>query len=620
MVNEEYLDLFINESREHLDNLNNHIVALEENPSNIEVINEIFRSMHTLKGMAATMGFEKIQILTHKIEDLLDEIRKRKIEARSDIVDILFEGLDLLEEFLDKISSGGEVDIDISSVIEKLEGYRGGTKSSTEKKPLKKYRVIVHLSEKCQLKSVRAFIVVNNLKKVGEVLDIKPRIDEFESENSGFEMRISLSTDAEKEKIAKIIETTPEVSKVEVLTEEELVKKETISAKGATPKAKVATQSLRVNIERLDTMVNLVGELIINKATIKEVVRKYNLKELEGPIAIYDRLLGDLQYEVMQLRMVPMEKIFNRFPRTVRDIARKRGKEVDFEIEGKEIEVDRTILDEIDEPMIHLIRNAIDHGIEDPDTREKKGKSRTGKLKVKAVREKDHVEIYVEDDGKGINIDKVKESAVKKKIITEEEASKLDEKEALNLLFRPGFSTAEKVTDISGRGVGMDVVKAKIERIGGSVEIQSTVDVGTRVILKLPLTMAIIQALLVGINGEIYAIPLLNVDRIVSVKKSDVKTIRNRPVIKIYDEVIPLTKLEKYTEKESKDSYSVVVVEKGDKKAGLIVDELISQQDIVIKSLGEMFSETKGFSGATILGDGRVALIIDTASLTSEVE
>jgi two-component system chemotaxis sensor kinase CheA len=620
MGKEEYLELFITESREHLDNLNNSLVALEKDPSNIDFINEIFRSMHTLKGMAATMGFEKIETLTHKAEDILDDIRKDKLKPQPEIVDILFESLDLLEEMLKRISTGEGEGVDISSVLKKMEEYKAGKikpKAEEAKVKPEKYVVTVRLHEKCQLKSVRAFIVVKTLKERGEVIKTTPPLDEMDKEDAGLEFKVLLSTEASKEDIVKSIQNLPEISKVEVVPEREALKEE---VKAVPIKAKAGvkvtpTQSLRVSIERLDTMVNLVGELIINKAAIKEIIRKYELKELEAPMAIYDRLLGDLQYEVMQLRMVPMEQIFNRFPRIVRDIARKRGKEVDFTIEGKEIEVDRTILDEIDEPMIHLIRNSIDHGIEDPEEREKNGKPRTGRLTVKAIREKDHVEIYVEDDGRGINVEKIKEAAIKKKIITKEEASTLSEKEALNLIFRPGFSTAEKITDLSGRGVGMDVVKAKIEKIGGSVEIDSTVGVGTRVTLKLPLTMAIIQALLVGVNGEIYAIPLLNVDKIVDVKKKDIKTVKNQEVIKIYDEVIPLVRLEKYTEDESKDTYSVVIVEKGAKKVGLIVDKLISQQDIVIKPLGEMFSDVKGFSGATILGDGTVALIIDTATL-----
>jgi two-component system chemotaxis sensor kinase CheA len=620
MGKEEYLELFITESREHLDNLNNSLVALEKDPSNIDFINEIFRSMHTLKGMAATMGFEKIETLTHKAEDILDDIRKDKLKPQPEIVDILFESLDLLEEMLEKISAGEGEGVDISSVLKKMEEYKAGKikpKAEKAKAGPEKYVVTVQLHEKCQLKSVRAFIVVKTLKERGEVIKTTPPLEEMDKEDAGLEFKVLFSTETSKEDIVKSVQNLPEISRVEVVPEREALKEE---VKAAPAKAKAGvkvtpTQSLRVSIERLDTMVNLVGELIINKAAIKEIIRKYELKELEAPMAIYDRLLGDLQYEVMQLRMVPMEQIFNRFPRIVRDIARKRGKEVDFTIEGKEIEVDRTILDEIDEPMIHLIRNSIDHGIEDPEEREKNGKPRMGRLTVKAIREKDHVEIYVEDDGRGINVEKIKEVAIKKKIITKEEASTLSEKEALNLIFRPGFSTAEKITDLSGRGVGMDVVKAKIEKIGGSVEIDSTIGVGTRVTLKLPLTMAIIQALLVGVNGEIYAIPLLNVDKIVDVKKKDIKTVKNQEVIKIYDEVIPLVRLEKYTEDESKDTYSVVIVEKGAKKVGLIVDKLISQQDIVIKPLGEMFSDVKGFSGATILGDGTVALIIDTATL-----
>jgi two-component system chemotaxis sensor kinase CheA len=611
MVKKEYMELFINESQEHLDNLNNSLLKLEKKFS-IELVNEIFRSMHTLKGMSATMGFEKISKLTHKAEDVLDDIRKGKLEGGTEIVDILFDTVDILEELIKKIAGGEGEEVDIRPILDSLSEY--SSRSRTQQK--KHFRVVVHLQESCQLKSVRAFIVLKNLKELGEVVETKPSVEEMEREDAGLRFEVLFSTNEGKKRIADCILSLPEISDVEVL-------EEAVSREGEIPKKEMeeikirgpSTQSIRVNLERLDSIVNLVGELLINRARLEDISKNNRIPELKEALTVYGRLMDDLQYEIMQMRMVPVEHIFNRFPRTVRDIAKKREKEVDFTIKGREIEVDRTILEEISEPLVHILRNAVDHGIEKPSEREKLGKPKTGKLTICASREKDHVAISIEDDGRGIDPKKVKEAAVQRGLLTEEEARDITDEEALDLIFKPGFSTATEITDTSGRGVGMDVVKAKIEPLGGSVEVDSEVGKGTKVTLKLPLTLAIVQALIVGINGEIYAIPLASVNRIVDIRPEDIKTVKRREVIKISDEIIPLVRLCPSVTKEKNGRTSVVIVERGARKAGLVVDKLISQQEIVIKSLGKLFSEAKGFSGATILGDGRVALILDTAAL-----
>jgi two-component system chemotaxis sensor kinase CheA len=611
MVKKEYMELFINESQEHLDNLNNSLLKLEKKFS-IELVNEIFRSMHTLKGMSATMGFEKISKLTHKAEDVLDDIRKGKLEGGTEIVDILFDTVDILEELIKKIAGGEGEEVDIRPILDSLSEY--SSRSRTQQK--KHFRVVVHLQESCQLKSVRAFIVLKNLKELGEVVETKPSVEEMEREDAGLRFEVLFSTNEGKKRIADCILSLPEISDVEVL-------EEAVSREGEIPKKEMeeikirgpSTQSIRVNLERLDSIVNLVGELLINRARLEDISKNNRIPELKEALTVYGRLMDDLQYEIMQMRMVPVEHIFNRFPRTVRDIAKKREKEVDFTIKGREIEVDRTILEEISEPLVHILRNAVDHGIEKPSEREKLGKPKTGKLTICASREKDHVAISIEDDGRGIDPKKVKEAAVQRGLLTEEEARDITDEEALDLIFKPGFSTATEITDTSGRGVGMDVVKAKIEPLGGSVEVDSEVGKGTKVTLKLPLTLAIVQALIVGINGEIYAIPLASVNRIVDIRPEDIKTVKRREVIKISDEIIPLVRLRPSVTKEKNGRTSVVIVERGARKAGLVVDKLISQQEIVIKSLGKLFSEAKGFSGATILGDGRVALILDTAAL-----
>ncbi len=616
----DYLQLFVSESKEHVDKLNNALLDLEKDTSNKEALNEIFRSMHTLKGMAKSMGFEKISKLTHTFEDELDEIRQGDGEVHPDIVDILFESLDILEELIEKVASGEEEDRDISEVLDKLSKFktgRSGDKSKKEKK-LNEYNVIIKLSETCQIKAVRVFLVFKNLKKIGEIKGSNPSLQQLEDEDFESQFEVHIATEKDKEKIKELIETLPEIESVNVSgVKKEQKKKEDVKIKDT------SIQSVRVSIDRLDSILNLMGELIINKARLGEIAKKHTTPGLDEALGRNERLINDMQYEVMQIRMVPVERVFGRFPRVVRDLAKGQGKEVDFILEGKEIELDRTVLDEIAEPMIHLLRNSIDHGIESPSDREKMGKPRKAIVRVSASRERDHVVISVGDDGKGIDAEKVKETALKRGVLTKKEAAQISDADALKLIFKPGFSTKEEVTSISGRGVGMDVVKTKIESLGGSVLIDSEIGKGTKVLLELPLTLAIIQALLIEINQGIYAIPMANVNKIVDVLPKDIKSIRNEDVIKLYEEVIPIIRnlynvpvVDNETKKDGeRESLSVVIIERGSNKVGLVVDDILSQQEIVIKSLGSSLGEVKGFSGATILGDGSVALILDTSGI-----
>jgi two-component system chemotaxis sensor kinase CheA len=441
----------------------------------------------------------------------------------------------------------------------------------------------------------------------------------MQSEDFGNDFKVLVETKEEESKIKDLIQDIPEVSEVEILSidKEKVQLADEKEVQPAKPKRKKqrpsSLQSIRVNIDRLDTIVNLVGELIINKSRLEEISKTHYIPEFAETVDLNERLMGELQYEIMQMRMVPIEQIFNRFPRTIRDLSREQGKGVTFIMEGGDIEVDRTILEKIAEPMLHLIRNSIDHGIETPEERKKHGKSETGLLKIKASRERDHVAISIEDDGKGIDTDKVKKAAIKRGVIEKSDAEKMSETELLNLIFMPGFSTAEKVSKVSGRGVGMDVVKSEIEAVGGSVIIKSEMGKGTEVLLKLPLTLAIIQALLVRLGEERYAIPLANINMIVDVESKDIKSIKNQEVIKIYEEVIPIVRLHEVDPERS--TFIVVIIERGIKKVGLIVDDLVVQREIVIKALDPIFSDVRGVSGATILGDGKVALILDTATL-----
>jgi two-component system chemotaxis sensor kinase CheA len=628
------MEMFLTECREHLENLNNSLLEFEKDTTNKAAVDDIFRSMHTVKGMAATMGFDKINAVSHEAENLMDNVRKGKTAADENLVDILFRSFDALESLLDGIEKGGkEEDIDVSSIIEELSGYKGGKPQKSKKKKKKKAPKVedgqpwinITLDEACQLKSVRAFIILKTIRdEVGNVLDTDPSEDEIKGDEIENEFKVKIETEADEAEIIDFIKGMPEVSNVEALhaeegktpaPEEEV--KEVKVPKPTRKKQQVTTlQSIRVNLDRLDSVVNLVGELIINKSRLEEISKSHAIPDFAETVALNQRLMGELQYEIMQMRMVPIEQIYNRFPRTVRDLSKGQGKVVNFIMEGGDIEVDRTILEKISEPLLHLIRNSIDHAIETPQERKKQGKSKSGLLKIMASRERDHVALKIEDDGKGIDAEKVKKSAIEKGVIEAKEAEDMQDSDILRLIFMPGFSTVEKVSKVSGRGVGMDVVKSEIDGIGGSVNIESEVGKGTTVMLKLPLTLAIIQALLVELGGERYAIPLSNINRIVDVSVKDVKSIKNNEVIKIFEEVIPLVKL--HDIEPDRSIYTVVIIERGIKKVGLIVDDLVVQREIVIKALDPMFSDVKGVSGATILGDGKVALILDTASLVNQ--
>jgi len=618
----DYLQLFVSESKDHMDALNNALVKLEKDTSDKEAINEIFRSMHTLKGNAKSMGFEKIGKLAHTIEDELDEIRQGDSEVHPDVVDILFESLDILEELIEKVGSGGEEDVEITEVLDKLAKFKTGKTGAKPKKEkkLNDYNITVKLSETCQIKAVRVFLVIKNLKKIGEITDSKPSMQELEDEDFDLQFEVHIATEENETKVKELIESLPEIESVEVA---EVKKKKTTKKKDDVKVKDTSVQSVRVSIDRLDLILNLMGELIINKARLEQISRKNAISGLNEALSRNERLINDMQYVVMQIRMVPVEQVFSRFPRVVRDLAKGQGKDVEFILEGKEIELDRTVLDEIAEPMIHLLRNSIDHGIESPEDRKKIGKTSKAKLEVTASRERDRVVISVADDGKGIDAGKVKEKALSSGVLTKKEASQISDEEAFKLIFKPGFSTKKEVTSLSGRGVGMDVVKTKIESLGGNVLIKSEVGKGTKVLLELPLTLAIIQALLIEINKGIYAIPMASVNRIVDILPKDLKSIKNEDVINLYDEVIPIIRNLYNTsvidngsgEQGEKESLSVVIIERGSNKVGLVVDDVLSQQEIVIKSLGMSFGEVKGFSGATILGDGSVALILDIAGI-----
>jgi len=666
----QYMGMFLEESREHLQNLNSCVLELENAPDNLSVLGEIFRSAHTIKGMSATMGFTAIAELTHEMENILDMLRKSQLHANPDIIDTIFKCVDTLEQLVESVATNSENSIDCKPLIGKLKALAKGestantaietkvekmaSKSSdiefsdTELVVLKKaiaqglqaYEITIYLREGCLLKSARSYMVMNALDEIGEVIKTIPTVDDLEKEKFDLSFQAIIVTGSDADKIQQTVLSISEIDKVvavpcllpETTTVQEKQQVTETKVAQVVPEDAVATtvsatvknkggQSVRVDIDKLDALLNLVGELVINKTRLEQIGLTHKLVDLVETMEQMDRVTTDLQSVVMKVRMVSVGQVFNRFPRMVRDLSHGLGKEINLIIQGEETELDRTVIDEIGDPLVHLLRNSIDHGIELPEERQAKGKNPIGEVRLIARYEGNNVIIMVEDDGKGINPDIIKGIAVKKGLITQLEADKMDTNEAVKLVFLPGFSTAEVITDVSGRGVGMDAVKNKIESLGGMVDVETKINEGSKFKIRLPLTLAIIQALLVNVSDEIYAIPLGSIDSTINIKSSELKTVQNKEVILLRGQIIPIVRLanvldipETKQEKEQ-DELFIVIVHLGDLRAGVIVDNLIGQQEIVIKSLGKLLAGIKVIAGATILGNGQVALILDIASL-----
>ncbi|VVB55074.1 Chemotaxis protein CheA [uncultured archaeon] len=633
---DEYKEMFAVESAEHLQSMNDALLSLEKDPANSETINVMFRAAHTLKGMSATMGYTNIKELTHNMENLMDRVRKNEIKLDSSAIDVLFECLDTLEKMVETPEKSSE--IDIASLIGKLSRNdyvsvplkdEQTVQTNASINPREKsetgcniYEITVTLHESCMLKSARSTVVMRNLSEIGEIIETVPPIKDLEDEKFDREFKIIVSTIEDAKKLEDASKKVSEISKVEVKSHtgsksREKIEEKTCVTEGSKTSIK-SVQSVRVSIERLDSLMNLVGELIINKIRLIQLASVHKLDDLEETLASLNRLTNDLQEEIMASRMVPIEQIFNRFPRMVRDLAKNQEKDIDLILEGGDIELDRTVLDEIGDPLVHILRNCIDHGIESPGVRKQNGKNEKGTIKLTARREKNHVVIEAVDDGKGMDPQKMRETAVKKGLMTQEEAAKLSDIEAINLSFMAGFSTAEKVTEISGRGVGMDVVRTKIGGMGGSIKLESVLGKGTMMRLKLPLTVAIIHSLMVKVGSDIYAIPITNVIRDLSIKKEEIKTIKGEEVVLIRGDVLPLVRLHTLFDIKGNGSEEllVVVVERAGSNVGLVVDQVVGQQEVIIKNLdNNILKGVKGFAGATILGDGNVALILDVGTL-----
>ncbi|MDD6036275.1 MAG: chemotaxis protein CheA [Lachnospiraceae bacterium] len=694
----QYLEIFIDETKEHLQSLNEQILILEREPENVETINEIFRAAHSLKGMAGTMGYKRMQRLTHDMENVFSEIRNGKMKASAKLVDVLFKGLDALEQYLDVIiNSGDEGTEDNEDIIKALndilnEGIGGQTASAPaqaqtqtaapagtaaavapaqaaasesgvkpvnlaehEKSAIAKalseklnaFTITVYVQETCILKAARAFLVFKALEELGTVIHSEPQVQDIEDEHFDFDFTVVLLTEADAETAKKKVENVSEIKMacVEVIHPESVVQPEAVSsgasagngaaaqkentnqASAAATQQKsskpVVNRSVRVDIDKLDDLMNLVSELIIAKNGLVSI----NTAEVTGlresgfneQIEYLERITTNLHQSVMKTRMVPIENVVSRFPRMIRDISKKLDKKMELYMSGEETELDRTVIDEIGDPLMHMLRNAADHGLESNEERIKAGKPEVGSIFLNAYQDGNNVVIEVRDDGRGVDVEKIKKKALEKGVITQEQATVMTEKEAIDLLFRPSFSTAEKISDLSGRGVGLDVVKSKIEALGGDVEAKTVLGAGTTFIVRLPLTLAIIQALMVELGQEKYAIPLGSIQTIEDVLLSDIKYVQTKEVIHLRGNVIPLIRLRNVLDVQPDDfapeSLTVVIVAKGDRLAGLVVDNLIGQQEIVIKSIGKYINNNKMIGGATILGDGEVALILDANAI-----
>lgn len=676
----QYLEMFLEESYEHLTSLSDNLLLLENDHNNKEIVNVIFRSAHTLKGMAGTMSFSIITSLTHKMENLLDSIRSGDVMVTSEIIDILLKSLTVLENQVKSIEqTGAEVEVDISGL--ELELQEAGTDNLVANTTLtnvsgaapfelpketkeylervqtelaeqgyKLYKIGVRLDSGCMLKEVRAYLVFTNLEDKGTIVYSDPSVEDIEAGKFEYSFTLLYSSMSTEVDIKDILNSIAEIEYVNVkeidisnvdiqsnlLSTEDLVdytsdlvqdtSKVDKEAKAInTPTlnedskaVSVAKKSVRVDIDRLDNLMNLVSELIIVKTRLEDSNLKANSLDLgmNESIEYLERITTNLHDAVMKVRMVAVERVFNRFPRVVRDLSRSLDKEIELHMLGQETEVDRTIIDELGDPLIHLLRNSIDHGIESKEKRLEVGKSEVGNIWLRAYPDGNTVVIEAEDDGGGINVEKVKQKAIEKGIITEQDARDMDTNSAAELIFAPGFSTADQISDISGRGVGLDVVKTKIEALGGVIELNTETGKGSKFIIRLPLTLAILQALMVTVSENRFAIPLNNIREITDIRIDKIREIEGKNVVYFRDKTLSLLRLSTVLNlpsiSEEEEHVKVVIVRKGEKEVGLIVDTLVGQQEIVVKSLGALLENIKGIAGATILGNGGLALILDT--------
>lgn len=691
MDTQQYLDIFLDESQEHLQSINDFLLKLEEDSSNLEYVHEIFRSAHTLKGMAATMGYEDIASLTHKMENVLDLIRNEELVTNTKIIDTLFIAIDDLEDMVDSIRDGGDGKKDVSEHVKKLVAIEKGEEISesaaavaVEESPdtinhfrtsdldefqltvvqqakeqgMVPYDLTVTFEASCILKGARAFMVFEVLENLGEIIKTSPTVEEIEEGAFDTGFTLLFLTDQEHEKLIEAVKNISEVEAVEaqvIQAGEESAdnQKQSENKQGDTvqtdenqalekvnevhevseskPQAaqknntapnngkKTTSKNIRVNLDKIDNLLNLFEEVVIDRSRLEVLVSSIDNNDLRETVEHLSRVSSDMQSLILAMRMVPIEQVFNRFPRMIRQLSKDLNKKIALEIKGAETEVDRTVIDEIGDPLVHLIRNSCDHGIEHPEERIANNKPEEGKLILRAYHSGNYVFVEIEDDGAGINREKVSAKAIENNIITPQQAKELTDDQVAALIMSSGFSTADTISDVSGRGVGLDVVKNKIEALGGKISVTTASGKGSIFSIQLPLTLSIITTMLVHIKKETFAIPLTSILETIMLPKEKIMNAHGADVIDYRGKIIPVLSLGKVLQvpdcETEADRYSTVIIKKGEKLMGLIVDELIGQQEVVLKSLGNYLGEVFAVSGATILGDGEVALIIDPNAL-----
>ncbi len=668
MDTNQYLDLFLDESREHLQAVNTTLLELEQAPENLELVQIVFRSAHTLKGMAASMNFDRMATLTHRMENVLDAIRNEEIKVTEQIIDHCFEALDVLSQMVETIASGGNDQYDIDALTTELDRVlqekpkegsvkEAGTPSAQKKSPksatpassrfpshvievvrqsidhgFNAYEIQVTLDPTCQLKGVRAFMVNQSAEQHGEIIHSIPDAEalqdgEFngvfslvvlsQSDSSIIENELKAIMEVESVQVSKLDPDLTAQSTEHAVNAPSEKKSESASSKQPkTTGASSGSKSLRVNLDRIDDLMNLFEELIIERGRLEDLSKSLKNMELTESVERLVRTSSHLRDVILNLRMVPIEQVFNRFPRMVRSVAKDLEKQIKLTMTGQDTELDRTVIDEIGDPLVHLLRNSMDHGIEKPEVRRERNKVEEGSINLRAYHQGNHVYIEIEDDGGGINRENVLNKALSNGLITEQEAQTMPDNEVYQLLFRSGFSTAETISDLSGRGVGLDVVKSNIEALSGHVQVTSTPGQGSLFTIQLPMTLSIISAMLFKVEQDTYAIPLSSILETQRVKPEEILTAQSSEMLSYRDRVIPFIRLHHHlglpVQSEQK-KLSVLIVKHGGQLAAFTVDSLIGQQEIVVKPLGDYFKNLRGFSGATILGDGNVSLILEPA-------
>lgn len=645
-----YAELFLTESRDNLSAINHALLELEQT-GGTEPVEALFRAVHTVKGMSATMGYTVVAGIAHEMETLLDGVKRGVAQVSPEVMDALFQAADALEGSIEKSVQGAVTNDAWQPLIERLRALSrsggGAEGAGPEGQPIvapegRGVAVRVRLEDETPLRGVRAYLVLQKAKTIGEITAVEPSLDAIQGESFEHEFAFRLATDKSPEEIEALLRSVGFVASVAIgrgssrpsgtptPRRSRAVRKtprtttavhvmldgESAAAAPTGPAAPLrAARNVRIDLRRLDTLMNLIGELVIARGRLVQLSQGIGDPALEESVGHTSRLVSQLQEEIMTSRMVPVWQVFDRFPRLVRDASRALGKQVDFAVEGKDIELDRSMLDEIGDPVVHLLRNAVDHGIEVPAARIEAGKNPTGKLRLAAMRDRSSVVIRVTDDGRGIDREKVLRRA-KELGLVEATRAELTDDELVRFISRSGFSTAEKVTDISGRGVGIDAVQSRVRALGGSLDVKTAPGQGTTITARLPVTLAIVRALLARVSDETYALPMTHVNETVDLEPERRKTVRGREVLMLRDDVVPLVHLRDRIGLPRSDARAqVVVVEMLERRAGLVVDELTGQQEIVVKQFDAVRDGLPLFSGATILGDGEPALILDVGSL-----